>query len=207
MKTINPGTRQSGFTLIELLIAIAVSAVIALLAYQSVDSAMRVTESHQAQQQKLTQLQRAIWWLEQDFMQMAPRPVLDELGSELAAMQLQPGRIEWTRIALYPSPVSSGGLVRVAYQVQDNRLERLSWSVLDRAPDSQPRTQILLEGVERLTVRVFGQEQAWFEFWPQPNQPLEALPKLVEVELEIEKLGTVTRLLSGVDGMPLNDEP
>ena len=193
--------QQGGFTLIELLIAIAVSAVIAILAYQSISSAVRVNEYHQTQQSALTQLQRAIWWLEQDIMQMAPRPVLDELGSPLAAMQLQPNQLELTRIALYPTPVSSGGLVRVRYELDEGQLVRLSWAVLDRAPDSQPRRQVLLADVADFKVRVFKPSQEWVEFWPAINQPLEALPGLVEVELILEKHGRLRRLLPGVEGM------
>ncbi|WFE69027.1 type II secretion system minor pseudopilin GspJ [Thiomicrospira sp. R3] len=205
--SVKAGSAQAGFTLIELLVAIAVSAVIALLAYQSIDSAVRVSESHNQQQSELTQLQRAIWWLEQDVMQMAARPILDELGSSLPAMQLQPGQFEWTRIALYPTPYSSAGLVRVRYLLEDNQLVRLSWSVLDRAPDSQPRRQILLNQVDAMTVRLLDNNQFWFDFWPQPNRPLEDLPRLVEIELTLEGQGRVRRLLPGVDGMILNDRP
>ncbi|AEG31767.1 type II secretion system minor pseudopilin GspJ [Thiomicrospira cyclica] len=195
-------SQQGGFTLIELLIAIAVSAVIALLAYQSITSAVRVNEAHQAQQSALNQLQRAIWWLEQDIMQMAPRPVLDELGSSLAAMQLQPNQLELTRIALYPTPVSSGGLVRVRYVLEDGQLVRLSWAVLDRAPDSQPRRQVLLDDVVDFKVRVLDSRQEWLEFWPAIDQSLETLPGLVEVELVLKKQGQLRRLLHGVEGMP-----
>lgn len=199
-------SKQAGFTLIELLIAIAVSAVIALLAYQSIDSAVRVSESYTEQQKKQSQLQRAVWWLEQDVMQMAPRPILDELGSTLPAMQLQPEQMEWSRIALYPTPDSSGGLVRVRYMLEENKLVRLSWPVIDRAPDTLPRRQVLLENVEGWTIRLLDANQFWFDFWPQPNRPLEALPGLVEVELTLEGLGTLRRLLPGVDGM-MNETP
>jgi general secretion pathway protein J len=200
-------SKQAGFTLIELLIAIAVSAVIAILAYQSIDAAVRISESHSQQQQQLSQLQRAVWWLEQDVMQMAPRPVLDELGSSLPAMQLSPEQLEFTRIALYPTPYSSGGLVRVRYLLEDNQLLRLSWSVLDRAPDSLPRRQVLLKDVEAMDVRLLDANQFWFDFWPQPGQPLEDLPGLVEIELDLKKVGKVRRLLPGVDGMRVNDAP
>lgn len=196
---------QAGFTLIELLIAIAVSAVIALLAYQSIDSAVRISEAHKAQQKSLSALQRAVWWLEQDMMQMAPRPVLDQLGSALPAMQLQSAQMEWSRIALYPTPHSSGGLVRVRYLIEDNQLVRLSWPVLDQAPDSLPRRQRLLDGVEGLSIRVLDANEFWFDFWPQPNRPLDALPRLVEIELDIENLGKIKRLLPGVDGMLINE--
>lgn len=198
---------QAGFTLIELLLAIAVSAVIAVLAYQSIDSAVRVSESHQQQQSAVSQLQRTIWWLEQDVMQMAPRPVLDELGSVLPAMQLRQDGFEWTRIAIYPTPYSSGGLVRVRYELENQQLFRLSWSVLDRAPDSQPRRQLLLDEVDSMTIRLLDRNQFWFDFWPQPNRPFDELPSLVEIELELKGQGKLRRLLPGVDGRVMNETP
>lgn len=193
-------TQQAGFTLIELLVAIAVSAVIAILAYQSIDSAVRITESHERQQQDFNQLQRAIWWLEQDILQMTPRPILDELGSALPAMQLQGDRFELTRIALYPTPQASGGLVRVAYLLEGEDLYRWTWPVLDRTPDSEPQRQLLLPGVARFEVRLLDQQQQWQGYWPLEDMPLNALPGLVEVIIELEDQRQFRRLMPGVEG-------
>lgn len=192
--------QQAGFTLIELLVAMAVSAVIAIMAYQSIDSAVRITESHEQQQQDFSQLQRAIWWLEQDILQMTPRPVLDELGSVLPAMSLQPERFELSRIALYPTPQASGGLVRVAYVLEAEQLYRWVWPVLDRTPDSQPNRQLLLSGVARFEVRLLDPEQQWQGFWPLEEMALNALPGLVEIIIELEDQRQFRRLLSGVEG-------
>ncbi|MBE0494037.1 MAG: type II secretion system minor pseudopilin GspJ [Thiomicrospira sp.] len=178
----------------------AVSAVIAIMAYQSIDSAVRITESYERQQQDFSQLQRTIWWLEQDVLQMTPRPVLDELGSVIPAMLLQPQRFELSRIALYPTPQSSGGLVRVAYVLDAAQLYRWVWPVLDRTPDSKPNRQLLLSGVARFDVRLLDQQQQWQGFWPQEAMALNALPGLVEIMIELEDGRQFRRLLSGVEG-------
>ena len=193
-------TQQAGFTLIELLVAIAVSAVIAILAYQSIDSSVRITESHERQQQDFNQLQRAIWWLEQDVLQMTPRPILDELGSVLPAMILQPDRFELTRIALYPTPQASGGLVRVTYVLEGDDLYRWTWPVVDRTPDSEPNRQLLLSAVSRFEVRLLDQQQQWQGYWPLEDMALNALPGLVEVVIELEDRRQFRRLMPGVEG-------
>lgn len=178
----------------------AVSAVIAIMAYQSIDSAVRVTESYERQQQDFSQLQRTIWWLEQDVLQMTPRPVLDELGSVIPAMLLQPDRFELSRIALYPTPQASGGLVRVAYVLDAEQLYRWVWPVLDRTPDSEPNRQLLLSDVARFEVRLLDQQQQWQGFWPQEDMALNALPGLVELIIELQDGRQFRRLLSGVEG-------
>lgn len=195
--------QQAGFTLIELLIAIAVAAVIALLSYKSIDSAVRITQAYTQQTDEVAQLQRAVWWLEQDIMQMAPRPVLDELGSVMPAMILQSDRFEFTRIALYPTPHASGGLIRVAYVLEDQQLWRWVWRVLDRAPDSEPHKTLLLTQVNQFEIRLLDQKREWQNNWPVElvtTDQLTQLPGLVELNLNLEHVGDIRRLLLGVDG-------
>lgn len=198
---------ERGFTLIELLVAIAISAVIALLAYQAIDSATRVVAAQEGQKQKFSQLQQAIWWLEQDALQMTPRPILDELGSPLPAMQLINNRLEWTRIALYPTPQASGGLVRVAYELEGDQLIRWSWPVIDRAPDTQPRKTLLLTKVVQFQVNLLDEQQQWQTFWPQQAEALTFLPRMIEVIIEREGQGQIRRLLPGVEGLDINENP
>ncbi|WP_127471107.1 type II secretion system minor pseudopilin GspJ [Thiomicrorhabdus aquaedulcis] len=170
---------QRGFTLIELLIALAVSAVIAALAYQSVNGMVKVQSAMQEHTDRSGQVQRAIWWMEQDFIQMVPRPILDGLGSSLPALQYRADLgLELSRLAQFPTPNASGGLLRVGYELEDETLVRFVWPVLDRAPDTQPTRQVVLTGVKRFTVRFLKALpsandlmepgiESWVEVWPQ----------------------------------------
>jgi len=192
--------KQLGFTLIELLIALSVSAVISVMAYQTVSSAVSLQTRTEAHAEKMETLQRAMWWMEQDFIQLAPRTVSDGLGSVLPAFQYREDLgVELTRIAEFPTPYGSGGLIRVAYQLQDGVLYRLVWPVLDRAPDTEPTRFPILQGVEAFEIRLMNSQDQYVDAWPSEEQALIALPKLTEMRLQLEEMGEITRLFMGSD--------
>lgn len=193
---------QAGFTLIELLIAMAISAVLALLSYQAVHEVTQVKLLSDSKNERFSALQRAIWWMEQDFSQMAPRPVLDGLGSMRPSYLASENQVELTRIATYPSPYGESGLVRVGYVLEGTTLYRLVWPVLDRAPDTQPQKWVLLEGVNRFEIRQRDQNNQWQRFWPKTEldeTPMKKLPGLVEIRLNYEGVGLIRRLFVGTD--------
>lgn len=191
---------QRGFTLIELLIALSISSVIAVISYQTVSSTVAVQTRTEAHSAELETLQRAMWWMEQDFIQLAPRTVQDGLGSALPAFQYREDLgVELTRIAEFPTPYGSGGLIRVAYQLEDSVLYRIVWPVLDRAPDSQPNRTAILTGVERFEIRLMDSQSVFVDNWPNATQPLTALPTLTEVRLHLENMGEITRLFMGAE--------
>ncbi|MDX1795367.1 MAG: type II secretion system minor pseudopilin GspJ [Hydrogenovibrio sp.] len=192
--------KQQGFTLIELLIAISISAVIAVLAYQSIYQATTVQDMTDDKIHDLDSLQRALWWMEQDFTQLAPRPIIDQQQRTLPALMLTQGqRIELSRIAIYPSPYAVAGLSRVGYYLQGQTLYRVVWPVIDRAPDTQPRTIAILNHVTAFGIRVLNHEKRWQLIWPDEKQTLDALPEMIEVVITIEGQGTVKRLFPGIN--------
>ncbi len=186
--------------MIELLIALTISAVIAVIAYQTVSSVVTLQDRTEKHASEMEQLQRAIWWMEQDFIQLAPRTVQDGLGGTLPAFQYRRDLgVELTRIAEFPTPYGMGGLLRVAYRLEDGVLYRLVWPVLDRAPDTQPTKLPVLEHVERFEIRLLNANNEYVRSWPTEQQVLTALPRLTEVSLEIEGMGEVTRLFMGAE--------
>ncbi len=191
---------QQGFTLIELLVALSISAVIAVLSYQSIDSVVRVQSSFFEHNDRMTEIQRAVWWLEQDVVQMAPRSVQDELGGRLPAFQYREDLgLELTRLAEFPTPFANAGLMRVGYYLDGEQLYRKVWPVVDRAADSEPVKLLLLGSVSRFSVRMLNQQNQWVESWPNADDSITSLPNLVEVVIELKDKGTLTKLIKGVD--------
>ncbi|WP_319380146.1 type II secretion system minor pseudopilin GspJ [Thiomicrorhabdus sp.] len=194
---------QSGFTLIELLIAIAISAVLAVIAYQAVQSVVKVEEGLDRHSERFQQVQRALWWLQQDLVQAAPRPIGDGLGSSLPAMQYRADLgLEVSRIADFVTPQGESGLLRVGYRLHDETLYRLVWPVMDRAPDTEARETILLTGVTSFQVRFLNSQKQWQLVWPnessnQSESNLYALPLLTEVQIELQDMGKIRRLFQG----------
>lgn len=191
---------QRGFTLIELLVALSISAVIAVLSYQSIDSVVRVQDSFFEHNDRMTEIQRAIWWLEQDIVQMAPRSVQDELGGRLPAFQYRADLgLELTRLTDFPSPFANAGLMRVGYYLEGEQLYRLVWPAVDRAEDSEPERLLLLDSVSQFSLRVLNQQNQWVLNWPNATDSMTDLPSLVEIVIELEDKGTLTKLIKGVD--------
>jgi len=195
--------KQAGFTLIELLIAVAIASVIAVLSYQAIHQGVLVKENADESVERFEAVQRTLWWMEQDFTQMAPRTVQDVLGSPLPAFQLSYDYgAEMTRIAVYPSPYGIAGLARIGYVLEDGVLYRQVWPVIDRAPDSEVERLPVWSDVARFEVRVLNADNQWQEIWPEADQPLTDLPRLIEVTLMLEDMGQIRRLFPGVDGLP-----
>ncbi|MBI5463229.1 MAG: type II secretion system minor pseudopilin GspJ, partial [Gammaproteobacteria bacterium] len=159
--------RAHGFTLIELLIALAVFSVLAMLAYGGLNTMLNTRALTDQKADALRELQLAYRNVERDVDQWVPRVIRDEFGTDRPAlsagddadMALELTRGGWRNPAGQPRST----LQRVAYAVRDNKLVRLTWLSLDRAPDAQPETQELLAGVRELRLRFFDGANQWQE--------------------------------------------
>ncbi|HEX4267252.1 MAG TPA: type II secretion system minor pseudopilin GspJ [Steroidobacteraceae bacterium] len=73
--------RRRGFTLIELLVALFIAAVMFAIGYGAINQALQNRGTITRHQQNLVQLESAMQIMEQDFVQLAPRPVRDPGGN------------------------------------------------------------------------------------------------------------------------------
>jgi general secretion pathway protein J len=194
--------RQAGFTLMELLIAMSITAIIAVMAYQSVNEVTLVKASTEKKVEEFEKLQRSIWWIEQDLTQLAPRSIQDELGGVLPAyMASSLQGIQFSRIAVYPSPYGVSGLVRIGYQLEENTLYRLIWPVLDRAPDTVPKKLAILKEVKSFEVKQLDINNKWQFNWPIDSKDTIVLPKMIEMTLTLKDGEKIRRVFPGVEGL------
>jgi general secretion pathway protein J len=164
---------QRGFTLLEVVIAISIFALLGLGTYRMLDSVLRTDEATRANEQSLRELTRAFAALDRDLAQAAVRSVRDPYGDERAALLGELGAIdgsaaiELTRNGwLNPMGLARAQLQRVRWRLSDKTLERVYWTVLDQAVDSQPRVQTLLAGVRALEFRYMDERGEWQGQWP-----------------------------------------
>ena len=143
----NVARRASGFTLIEILVAMAIFTLLSALAYGSLSRTIQSSEILSDRMNRLQSVQRTIRQLDQDFMQLAPRPVRKDLGDSYSpALQadsqlstaLELTRGGWSNPAARPR----GSLQRVAYVVEDEQLLRYHWHVLDRTFSNEQRRMV-----------------------------------------------------------------
>jgi general secretion pathway protein J len=72
--------RRGGFTLIELLVALFIAAIMFAIGYGTIEQALHNRGDIRRHQRQLVALQTAMRVMEQDFVQLAPRPVRQPLG-------------------------------------------------------------------------------------------------------------------------------
>ncbi len=201
--------RGRGFTLLELLVALFIAAVMFAMGYGAITQALTSRDSLKEQQARLLELQTAVRVLEQDFMQLAPRPVRQAIGDEPAQPALLgavPGaqpivaltRGGWAN----PAGLQRPGLQRVAYFLENGTLRREYWNVLDPTLASTTTKRDLMTHVKAVTLRYLDQAHQWQEQWPpgtaviqRQEWTLRQRPLAVEITLDTEGWGKVVRII------------
>jgi len=191
---------NSGFTLLELLVSLSIFALIGVIAYGGLQTVMTQQNHTQQASERLADLQKAYRIMQRDLEQIVDRKIRNEYGDTIG--ELVGGRgftgVEFSR-AGHPNPAGflRSDLQRVAYVPDQDVLLRQTWRVLDRAQDSRPDEQVLVEGISRFTMRFLGANNEWLEAWPPATglaTKVAGLPRVVEVQLEFDDLGIINWL-------------
>jgi general secretion pathway protein J len=175
--------RERGFTLLELLVAMFIAAILFAMGYGTINQAVKNRETLEAQQARLLELQTTVRTMEQDFVQLAQRPVRDPVGGTfqpallaaassstasglggstasnsngtrgLGSTTSQP-LVALTRAGwTNPTGVQRPGLQRVAYYFQDGTLRREYWMVLDPTQNSKTVKRDLMTHLKSVSLR------------------------------------------------------
>jgi len=199
--------RGRGFTLIELLVALFISAIMFAMGYGALQQALGNREALKAGQERLGALVNTMRIFSQDFGQLAPRPVRSLVGDGADPALLADGRVDalvtFTRMGwANPAGLQRPALERVRYVFEDGTLYREHWRVLDTVLGAQPVRRKLLEHVRGVRFRYMESGRSWADQWPgivtggDPRQPqLRRRPIAVEVTLDLEDYGTLTRII------------
>lgn len=212
-------SHRSGFTLIELLVAMSIFAIMSTAMYTVFSSYQQTKEITDRDARRLADLQRFFGQFGREINQAAPRPVRDEFGSEepLPAMKGSAETLEFTRGGWNQPPFASvmrSELQRVAYALEEGRLVREQWLVLDRAEDTRPIRTPVLEGVNEVKFKYFylnengeveesavwplalnsnsNNQQQQTSIWP-PRKDQVGLPVLLQITLTLPDVGTISR--------------
>lgn len=193
-----------GFTLVELLVAVAIVAIIGVMAFVGLNRVIAQQTLARERTERWQAIQLAMRLVTQDLSQLHPRATREELGESYqpsmladpsAQFALEFSRGGWAN----PAGLPRGTVLRVAYDWEDDKLVRWHWGVMDRTLATPPVRTELLSGVTNLEVRFLDTSGEWHLDWPPLNRRgpsgLVARPRAVEVAIELEDYGRVTRLV------------
>lgn len=207
---------QRGFTLLEVLLAMAITALVAVMGYAGLSTAMTAAERHGEQVRRLGALQTTLMWMARDLHEAVDRDITAGdvhepalWGGESPKLDRPfPGdardnilvltRVGWDN----PRGLHRGAIQRVRYRLDaDNALWRDSWQVLDRLDDETGLQSIkLMSGIKSITVQFLAGTAAatelggeWMPSWPLNTT--DTLPLAVQVELDVDGIGTIMRIV------------
>jgi len=196
--------RTSAFTLIEVLVSLAIFAILAALAYGVLNQTLANAEMLSERMDRMQAVQRTMRILSEDLFQLTPRPVRLELGDDYgAALQtslvtgfaLELTRGGWNN----PLALPRGTLQRAAYRIEEDKLLRYHWNVLDRTFSNELIGVTLLDGVENIVFRFMRDNGEWTDQWPPQGATgslgLRQRPRAVEIVLTLKGEGTLSRLI------------
>ena len=207
MRAHTRSSRRAGFTLIELLVALFIAALMFAMGYGAINQALESRGSIRQHQKQLLQLQTAMQVIEQDFVQLAPRPVRQPQGDGyLPCLQASPSsdplvvltRAGWSN----PIGLPRSELERVAYVLDKGTLVREHWNVLDATLSSTPVKRNLMKHLRGVSFRFMYFTRSWVDTWPPAamvgnagmDSTLRLKPLAVEVTFDTEQWGKIVRI-------------
>ena len=207
-------SRSDGFTLLEVLVAMAITAFVAITGYTTLSTVITGVDSERKEAARLHDINRALGIMSRDIRQLVNRPVRDEFGDfesaltggTLAREMLSLTHTGWHNTIAAPR----SGLQRVAYRLSEDRLERLSWPVLDQASVIEPQVAVLMTGVEAFDVLFLSElsrlqrgrdvdvdrrqwQSSWIADISTPGAVIDP-PAALEVTLSLADWGEVQRI-------------
>lgn len=204
--------RSRGFTLIEVVIAMFIAAIMFAIGYGAINQALIDRDALNVSQARVTEIQRGMRVVAQDFAQIAARAARDTSGTgQLMPAVSAEGRndilVTFTRNGWSnPAGIQRPAEQRVRYRFIDGSLVREHWISVDATLNTEPRQRVLLTRVKAVEIRFLDPvSRQWGTEWPAagsttaPATPatvdlLLARPLAIEFTVVLEDWGRVQRL-------------
>jgi general secretion pathway protein J len=191
---------KRGFTLLEVLVSLAIFAMLGVATYSVINTTVNGHETVINQNKQMTDLQRAFVIMENDFTQLAQRKVringeesdgsffhASEYLFDSEAIGFTFVRDGWTNPVMV---LPRSELQLVAYRLIENRLERLYFNFVDNEYGTEPKVQVLLNGVKELRL-LYYVDGSWEE--ELEDEETKQLPVAIKLVLKTDTFGLIER--------------
>ncbi|VVC75074.1 Type II secretion system protein J [Aquicella siphonis] len=188
--------RSQGFTLLEILIALFIFTILSVILVAALRSVINSQSRTEAKAERLRNLQVALLIFSRDVAQSVDRPILNASGKEEGAFVGNPRGFSFTH-AGFANPTgvpARSALQRTGYVFRDEGLFRLTWPVLDQAPETRTGVRRLLSGVQGARFQYLDAEGKFQDNWPlDGGDALQPLPRGVRIYLNLADWGEMTQ--------------
>ena len=173
---------EAGFTLIELMISLALFGLIALAGLALVDALMRIQERTEGRLDRLAELQRAMYVVDNDLTQVT----MGQIEGDSATLSFN-----------RPLAAEGGIPVRVRYQLGSGTLLRGF-----RGPGLPVGEQRVLQGVSSLRWTYYAPSLGWIDRWPPSPELKDKWPAAIAVDIALTPGNTVNGSLRRITVLP-----
>ena len=194
---LNLQNNNKGFTLLEVIIAIALFSVISMASFAVFETVLNSDTISKERTTRINELQRGFLIIERDMLQIAKRSIrlngeapskgflhTDENSFSSSEQALGFVRSGWTNPGLL---LPRSNMQSVAYQLNDNVLERIHFNFVDAVQGEEPKVRPLISKVEKIDFEFYyGKE------WQEKLQK-NILPLAIAIELETSDYGVIRR--------------
>ncbi len=185
-----------GFTLFEMVIAVAIFMVMGAIAYPGLTHMARTGQIIGETNQRISELQFAITYLNRDWTQVSPRKIRNRYGDEESNIVIEDNRITFTRAGRSNlTGQLRSQLQRVQYRLVDRALVREHWLSLDQGIEEAPFSSVLLRDVESFQIHMIDSSEKKIETWPTLESVGTGSPIALSFSLEMAEMGTIRRIL------------
>ncbi len=192
---------QGGFTLLEMVVAVAIFAFMGVMAFGGLNSMTRSSQATTETGNRLGEVQFAVTYLVRDFMQLSPRKIRNQYGDVEDQLVLDEEGLRFTRSG-WDNLLgqSRSTLQRLHYRLVDDRLVRTHWRNLDQGIAEESIDRVLLSGLKTLRFRLMSAEEEIIDSWPFEAGVPAGQPVVLEVVMQVDGLGEITRVLELPEG-------
>lgn len=188
---------QRGFTLMEILIALFIFTLLSMMFVTALHSVMNAASGTEQSAARLQELQRTLLIVSRDIEQTLNRPIVGNNGREEVAFKGEQRVFSFTHggIADPMGAMRRSSLQRVTYYWKEKHLYRVTWPVLDLAPETKYAERMLMDNVEDAQFRYVDNDGKLQRDWPSKESAKPTpLPKAVYFELTLKNWGKIKQL-------------